>query len=272
MAGFAAENEKHGNYENHENPGCKTWVPQNLGLEKPDLRALFWKTISTPYLCHSPRAWPASIWGHCTQVLVFTSIWSTRKGVWEWHFSCCFSQHLDILGPPNAAKQGKTQNDKSTLFYPPTISTPLKSGLKMGFCQCLEVGPKWVKKTHFHPLFHPKIHFLPTLKPISGHWQKPHLKPTWSANKLLWADASSKGLAIATRAAICRILRALWVRNRKEVSQRVFLGVCSEVLRSQPPFTGVLRGPGRKVPPGVLFECFWAPGSECPRERFLSAF
>ena len=28
---------KHGNDENHENPGCKTWIPQNLGLEKPDL-------------------------------------------------------------------------------------------------------------------------------------------------------------------------------------------------------------------------------------------
>ena len=31
-------------------------------------------------------------------------------------------------------------------------------------------------------------------------------------------------------------------------------------------------GPGRKVPRGVLFECFGAPGSECPKERFLSAF
>ena len=29
------------------------------------------------------------------------------------------------------------------------------------------------------------------------------------------------------------------------------------------------QGPGRKVPPGVLFQCFWAPGSKCP---FLSAF
>ena len=32
----------------------------------------------------------------------------------------------------------------------------------------------------------------------------------------------------------------------------------------------MLRGPGRKVPPGVLFQCFWAPGSECPRECFLA--
>ena len=34
----------------------------------------------------------------------------------------------------------------------------------------------------------------------------------------------------------------------------------------------VFRGLGPKVPHGVLFECFWAPGSECPTECFLSAF
>ena len=34
------------------------------------------------------------------------------------------------------------------------------------------------------------------------------------------------------------------------------------ILRSRPPFTGVLRGLGRKVPHGVLLECFWTPGSE----------
>ena len=45
----------------------------------------------------------------------------------------------------------------------------------------------------------------------------------------------------------------------------------AQILRSRPPFTGVLRGPGWKVPPGVLFECFWAPASECPKECFLSA-
>ena len=43
-------------------------------------------------------------------------------------------------------------------------------------------------------------------------------------------------------------------------------------LRSWPPFTGVLRGQGPKVPHGVLFEQFWAPASECPKECFLGAF
>ena len=39
--------------------------------------------------------------------------------------SCCFSQHLGILGPPNTAKQGKRKRDKSTLFPPPPPQGPL---------------------------------------------------------------------------------------------------------------------------------------------------
>ena len=65
---------------------------------------------------------PASIWGHCSQVLVFASTWDTQEGVWEWHFSCCFSQHLGIFGPPNAVKQGKMQNDTEP---PPPHWNPL---------------------------------------------------------------------------------------------------------------------------------------------------
>ena len=78
-------------------------------------------------ICHFPCALPASIWGHCSRILVFASVWGAQKGVWQWHFSCCFSQHLGILGAPNTAKQGKTQNDKSALFYPftPPPSPPI---------------------------------------------------------------------------------------------------------------------------------------------------
>ena len=41
----------------------------------------------------------------------------TKRGV-TITFFVLFSQHLGILGPPNAAKRGNKQNDKSTLFYP----------------------------------------------------------------------------------------------------------------------------------------------------------
>ena len=47
---------------------------------------------------------------------------------------------------------------------------------------------------------------------------------------------------------------------------------CGFDLRSLPPFTGVPRGPGLKVPHGVLFGQFWAPASKCPKECFLSGF
>ena len=32
-------------------------------------------------ICHFPRALSASIWGPCSQILVFASIWGTQKGV-----------------------------------------------------------------------------------------------------------------------------------------------------------------------------------------------
>ena len=31
-----------------------------------------------------------SIWGHCSQVIVLTSIWLAQEEVWQWHSSCCF--------------------------------------------------------------------------------------------------------------------------------------------------------------------------------------
>ena len=79
-------------------------------------------------ICHFPCALPASIWGHCSQVLVFTSIWGTQKGVWQWHFPCCFSQYLGILRLQNTVKHEKTQNDKSTLFSPPLHRGKSKRG------------------------------------------------------------------------------------------------------------------------------------------------
>ena len=67
---------------------------------------------------------------------------------------------------------------------------------------------------------------------------------------------------------------AAWAprKRAKKAEKRAKRPISAQELRSQPPFTGVLRGPGRKVPPGVLFECFWAPGSECSKECLLSVF
>ena len=72
-------------------------------------------------ICHFSRALPASIGEHCSQVLIFNSIWGARKkGCPNHTFRAVLSRHLDILGTPqHTTKQGKTQNDKSTLFYPP---------------------------------------------------------------------------------------------------------------------------------------------------------
>ena len=57
----------------------------------------------------------------------------------------------------------------------------------MGFREYPHMGFGWVQKwvlTRFDPLLHPKTHFRPIFGPISAHWQKTHLKPTLSGNKL----------------------------------------------------------------------------------------
>ena len=67
----------------------------------------------------------------------------------------------------------------------------------------------------------------------------------------------------------------IWQRNFSDTPQKQTwknLAILSLQLRSRPPCTGVLSGPGRKVPHRVLFEWFWAPASECPKESPKALF
>ena len=99
-------------------------------------------------ICHFPRELPASIWGHCSQVLVFTSIWGKHKhrGVTMTLF-VLFSPASGYLGTPNTAKQGKAENDTSTLFYPPPHRVPLQNRVMNFFpgispvllCRCIGI-------------------------------------------------------------------------------------------------------------------------------------
>ena len=66
-------------------------------------------------ICHFPRALPASIWGHCSQVLVFTRVWGTQKE----RAGAVFPSIWVSWDPDTLQNKGKTLNDKSTLFYPP---------------------------------------------------------------------------------------------------------------------------------------------------------
>ena len=81
-------------------------------------------------ICHFPRPLPASQWGHCSQILVFTTIWGTQKGVWQWHFSCCFSQHLRILGPPKLQNKGKRKMTDRPCFALPQETPPTQNSFR----------------------------------------------------------------------------------------------------------------------------------------------
>ena len=104
-------------------------------------------------ICHFSRALPASLWGH-SQVLVFASTWGTQKGAWQWHFSCCFSQHLSILEPRNAAKQGNAKMTNRPLFTPPPHSWPLFSRARPVHFGAL---PAAAKQLFTKPRSRPKI-------------------------------------------------------------------------------------------------------------------
>ena len=72
-------------------------------------------------ICHFPRALPASIWGRCSQVQVFTSIWGTHKKGRDNDIFRVFSQHLGILGPPKCCK---TTEKNAKLHIDPVLPPP----------------------------------------------------------------------------------------------------------------------------------------------------
>ena len=80
--------------------------------------------------CRFSSALSASIWGHSSQVLVFSSTWvHTRRDVIMTHF-VLFSSILGIFeDPPNTVKQGKTQRVTNR---PPTFPSPCVHALQPG--------------------------------------------------------------------------------------------------------------------------------------------
>ena len=97
-------------------------------------------------ICHFPRALSTRIWGRCSQVLVFTSIWGqTRRGATMTRFVLSFP----ASGYHGTAKYCKTkentQNDKSTLFYPPTCIALSSQTLKKAGSSVSGVRPRQVR-------------------------------------------------------------------------------------------------------------------------------
>ena len=73
-----------------------------------------------------PRALPASIWGNCSQVLVFTSIWGTQKRVWQRHFRAVFPSIWVSWDPQTPQNKGKRKMTNRPCFTPPPMPWPSK--------------------------------------------------------------------------------------------------------------------------------------------------
>ena len=77
-------------------------------------------------ICRFSRALPASIWGRCSQIPVFTSIWGTEKRVRQWHFPCWV---FPASGYRETSKYCKTrENAKRQIDPPPPTCTPSPEG------------------------------------------------------------------------------------------------------------------------------------------------
>ena len=126
-------------------------------------------------ICHFSRALPASIWGHCSQVLVSTSIWDTQKGVWRRHLSCCFSQHLGIWDPQTLQNKGKNKMTNRPCFYPPTCPiSPYSKAFKRFRTHFWCPFPLLRKTSGFR-------HSAPSIKGVNLH---PLTKGVWVARRI----------------------------------------------------------------------------------------
>ena len=72
-------------------------------------------------ICHFPRALPAGIWGHCSQILVFTSIWGTLKGCSNDTFRAVFPSIWVSWDPQTLQNKGKRKMTNRPVLPPTCI-------------------------------------------------------------------------------------------------------------------------------------------------------
>ena len=71
-------------------------------------------------ICHFPRDFPASTWGHCSHILVFLQAFGAhKKGCDNGIFRAVFPSIWLSWDPPNTANKGKRKMTNRPLFYPP---------------------------------------------------------------------------------------------------------------------------------------------------------
>ena len=75
-------------------------------------------------ICHFSRALPASIWEHCSQILVFTSIWGTQKCDND-IFRAVFPSIELSCNPQTLQNNGKRKMTNRPCITPPQVSLPL---------------------------------------------------------------------------------------------------------------------------------------------------
>ena len=70
-------------------------------------------------ICHFPRALPASIWGHCSPVVVFTSIWGAHKRGVTMTLFVLFFKAYGYVGTPKHCKTRENAKWQIDPLLPP---------------------------------------------------------------------------------------------------------------------------------------------------------
>ena len=120
-------------------------------------------------ICHFPCALPASIWGHCSEVLFLLAFGAHKKGCDSDTFRAFFpvSGHLETQ---KHCKTRETQNDRSTLFYPPTLRSLTHRGtsrvcLHTSYCEF------WLHTEDWGFWLHCRLGSMPEIGAVGSKWE-----------------------------------------------------------------------------------------------------
>ena len=80
-------------------------------------------------ICHFPRALPASIWGHCSQILFLIAFGAHKKACDSDIFRAVFPCIWASEDPQTLQNKGKRKMTNRHCLHPPPACTPLKAFL-----------------------------------------------------------------------------------------------------------------------------------------------
>ena len=116
-------------------------------------------------ICHFPRALPASIWGHCSQILFLLAFGAHKKGCDSDTFRAVFPSIWVSWGPQTLQNKGKRKMTNRPCFTPPQGGDGVKTYRTLEGGRELKVAPRRLG------LLHPKLAIFYRISVERGQFQ-----------------------------------------------------------------------------------------------------